>query len=101
MKNYAVIRINGRQYKVSENDEILVPGKYDEKSDAEVLLRVKDNNVLLGKPVIDKLSFKLKLIEDNIKGKKIDVLKYKAKSRYRKKIGFRSVSSKLQVEKLD
>lgn len=101
MENYAIIRIKGNQYKVKKGDEILVLGSFDEKVEPELLLKVMDGKVTIGKPTIKKHSIKLKVIEENIKGKKIEVLKFKAKSRYRKKIGFRSKSTKLLVEKID
>jgi large subunit ribosomal protein L21 len=99
MKDYAVIRIKGNQYKVSDGDEILVEGTYDQKARAETLLKVKNDKVIVGKPSISKLIPKLKVIE-NLKGKKIDVVKYRAKSPYRRKMGFRPVLTKLLVEKV-
>lgn len=100
MNNYAVIKINKEQYKVSEGDEILVPGTLSEKPEIDFILRVKDGKVVIGKPNIEKLSLKFKVIGENVKGEKINVLKYKAKSRYRKRIGFRSVSTKILIEKI-
>lgn len=100
MKDYAIIRIRGNQYKVSEGDEILVPGTCDEKVETEFLLRVIGDKVTFGKPLIGKLSVNFKIVEEKLKGKKIEVMKYKAKSRYRKKIGFRSISTKLLLNKL-
>ncbi|SRR4030042_6462095 len=101
MNDYAIIKVKGRQYKVSKGDEILVPGSCDEKVEVKLLLRVKEGRVYIGKPFINEASLKFKVVTENIKGKKIDVIKYKAKSRYRKKAGFRSLSTKLLLEKLD
>jgi large subunit ribosomal protein L21 len=101
MNDYAVIKIKGIQYKVSKGEEILIPGTCDEKVKTETLLRVNDDKVSIGKPSITKLSCKLKVITEGVRGEKINVLKYKAKSRYRKRIGFRSISTKLLVEKID
>lgn len=101
MNNYAVIKIRGKQYKVTEGSEILISGTCDEKVKTEILLNVKDGNVVIGKPFITKTSINLKVIENKVKGEKIMVSKYKAKSRYRKKIGFRSVSTKLLINKIN
>ncbi len=38
------------------------------------------------------------IVEELVKGTKIDVIKYKAKSRYRKKIGFRPQFSRILIE---
>lgn len=100
MKDYAVIKIRGKQYKISTGDEILVSGTCDEKEKTDVLLAVKDGKVTIGKPVIDDSVVKYKVVEEKVKGEKVEVFKYKAKSRYRKKMGFRSVSTKLLVEKI-
>ena len=101
MDKYAVIRIKKNQYILEEGDSFLVPGICNEKVESETLLLVKDGKVSIGKPVLDKVSLKFKVIEEKVKGDKINVLKYKAKSRYRKKFGFRSISTKLLLEKIN
>ncbi len=90
---YAVIRIAGRQLKVNEGQEIKVTAP--EQSEAEVLLKVSDDKVDIGEPV---LATKAKLEMLGIeKGKKIDILRFKAKSRYSKHTGFRSLLRKYKV----
>jgi len=96
MAKYAVIRLNGRQYKVSEKEEILVD-KLGENINPEVLMVVDEEKVLIGKPEVKGAKVVLKKIGDE-KGEKIDVIKYKAKSRYRKHIGFRPQYSRIRVE---
>ncbi|SRR3989344_7396068 len=100
MKTYAVLRIRGKQYKVTEGDKILVQGKPSKEYDPEVLLVVADGKVVIGKPLISGAKLKIKDLQEEVKGEKLHVFKYKAKSRYRKKIGFRSASIRLQVEKI-
>ena len=98
MAKYAVIRLNGHQYKVSEKEEFLVD-KVVGEPDPEILLVADGEKVKVGKPKVVGAKVTLKKVED-IKGEKIDVLKYKAKSRYRKKIGFRPLYSRLLVAKI-
>jgi large subunit ribosomal protein L21 len=100
MGKYAVIRIKGTQYKVSEGDEILVGKLGDAKLKAEVLLFSDGGKVKIGKPALKDIKVKLKIMEKKIKGKKLYVKTFKAKSRYRRKIGFRPIYTKLQVEKI-
>lgn len=100
MAKYAVIRIKGHQYKVSEKDEILVDYLKGEKSVAEVLLVADGEKVTVGKPLVKSVSVKLKVLGEMEKGQKIEVFKYKAKSRYRKHTGFRPKYSRLLVEKI-
>ena len=97
---YAVIRIKGNQYKVSEGKEILVDRIGGTKVEPEVLLLVTDGKVAVGRPKVSSAKVKLKVMNAEEKGKKMTVLKYKAKSRYRRKRGFRPVYTRLLVEKI-
>lgn len=97
MTKYAVVKIGGRQYKVSEGEEIIVDKVVD--LNPEILLVVDGDKVKIGKPKVPGAKIMLKKLED-LKGDKIDVLKYKAKSRYRKHIGFRPQLTKLIIEKI-
>ncbi len=93
---YAVIRLNGRQYKVKEGDFFLTDKIIAKKIEPEVLLFKSESELKVGAPVIDGVKVKLEVVGDE-KGKKIHVFKYKAKSRYRKKIGSRSRYTRLKV----
>ena len=97
---YAVVWIGGRQYKVSEGDEILVDKLSNSKIDPKVLLVSDEEEISLGKPSLPGTRVKVKLLKEEEKGKKIKVFKYKAKSRYRKHMGFRPVYSRLLIEKI-
>ena len=98
--NYAVIKIQGHQYKVEEGQELLVDKINTKKPEFDVLLVSNKDKVKVGKPIVKGSSVKLKMLEKEVKGEKLHVTKYKAKSRYRKKIGFKPVYSKLLVEKV-
>lgn len=100
MSKYAVIKINKNQYKVSEKEEILIDKLNDKKPSCEVLLAVEGEKVMIGKPKVKGAEVKLKSLKDFEKGSKLYVSKYKAKSRYRKKIGFRPFYTRLLVEKI-
>lgn len=90
---YAVIRMGGRQLKVKEGQEIKVTAS--EQAEAEVLLKVSDDQVDIGEPV---LATKAKLEMLGVeKGKKLDILRFKAKSRYSRHTGFRPVLRKFKV----
>lgn len=64
-----------------------------------------DQELLVDRPRVDAVLFPEKAkvtIKDLgvVKGKKVRVAKYKAKSRYRKVRGFRSVYHKIKIEKI-
>ena len=95
---YAVIRIKGRQFKVTEGEEILIDKLSDKKPVAEVLL-VSNGKVKVGKPEVKGAKVTLKVLEDE-KGEKLQVTTYKSKSRYRKKKGFRHQYTRIKVDKI-
>ena len=98
MSKYAVIKIQGHQYKVAEKEEILVDLLGKTKPEAEVLLIADDGKVKVGKPTIKEAKVTLKIVEPEVKGTKLYVSKFKAKSRERRRIGFRPKYTKLQVQ---
>lgn len=101
MAKYAVIRVGGKQYVVSEGQEILVDKIVDLKAlSPEVLLIADGDKVEVGKPVLTKTGLKFKVVTELEKGEKIEIYKFKAKSRYRKHIGFRAQYTRLLIEKI-
>ncbi|MEX2013150.1 MAG: 50S ribosomal protein L21 [Candidatus Levyibacteriota bacterium] len=101
---YAVIKTGGKQYRVSAGD-VLEIAKLPQDADStitfeDVLLLVSDSAVKIGKPTLASVKVKAKLLEQK-KGEKIDVYKFKAKARYRRKIGFRELLSKVVIEKIE
>jgi len=100
MDKYAVIRLNGKQYKIEEKEEFLLDGFNGGKLSPEVLLIADGEKIKVGKPVVKGAKVSLKVIDKEVKGKKVTILKYKAKSRYRRKSGFRPKYTLVSVEKI-
>jgi large subunit ribosomal protein L21 len=99
---YAVIKLNGHQYRVEENEEISVD-RLDEKEGKEfeipeVLLVVDDDKVEIGQPLVKKTKIKAKVLA-HLKGEKLRVARFRAKSRYRRVVGFRPSLTKIQIGK--
>lgn len=97
---YAIVKINGHQYRVTENQEIKVdsmPLKENEEIlIKEVLLVVNDDNsVKIGTPYLEE-GIKAKVIA-HTKGEKIRVARFHAKARYRKVTGFRASLTTLLI----
>ncbi len=97
---YAIIRLLGKQYKVEEGREFTIQSLKGKDPQPEVLLLVSDKNVNVGTPLVDKAKIVLKVVTEKEKGEKITVQTYKAKSRYRRKIGFRPTQTRLLVESI-
>lgn len=101
IEKFAVIRIQGKQYRVTEGEEILVDKINDlTKIEPEVLLFVEGDKVEIGDPVLKKAKVKIKVLAELEKGVKVDIFKYKAKSRERRHIGFRAQHTRLLIEKI-
>ena len=99
--DYAVIKTGGKQYRVSTGD-ILEIDKLPQLKESvvtfeDVLLWVAGDQVKIGKPVLSDVKVKAKILEQK-KGEKIRVSKFKAKSRYRRAIGFRPLLTKVVIE---
>jgi large subunit ribosomal protein L21 len=96
---YAVIKNGGHQYKVSEG-QILEVEKLDSDGKSyifeEVLLTVDGDKVAIGTPFVADMKVYAEVIGD-IKGDKIEVFKYKSKSRYRKHTGHRQKYTQVKI----
>ena len=97
---YAIIKTGGKQYKVAEGD-ILNVEKLNAKKGAEVvfdevLAIVNDGEVTVGKPFINGAKVTA-TVEDQGKGEKILVFKYRAKVNYRKRMGHRQPYTAVKI----
>ena len=99
----AVIVTGGKQYTVSEGDVLFI-----EKLNAEAESTVKFDQVLavldgenskVGTPVVEGASVEAKVVKIG-KGKKITILRYKAKKNEKKKIGHRQPYTKVEITKI-
>ena len=100
---YAVVQIQGKQYTVKENDEIVVDrldsDSTQEVTFSEVLLVRDEKNITVGTPTVPNASV-VATVKDHHKGEKIRVATYKSKSRYRKVKGHRSLQTTLVIKKI-
>ena len=97
---YAIIKTGGKQYKVAEGDILNVEKLNAEKGAEvvfdEVLAIVNDGEVTVGKPFINGAKVTA-TVEDQGKGDKILVFKYKAKANYRKRAGHRQPYTAVKI----
>ncbi len=102
-EKFAVIMISGAQLKVSEGKQYEVNKLKGEKGDKleikEVLLSHDGKDTKVGTPYIKDSKVTLEILSQK-KGKKIDGLKFKAKSRYRRRYGFRPEITRVVVKKI-
>ena len=98
---YAIIETGGKQYKVSEGDELFIE-KLNLSEDAsevvfdKVLAIGNDDSVTVGAPYVEGAAVKAKFIK-NGKGKKIVVFTYKPKKNEKRKMGHRQPYTKVEI----
>jgi large subunit ribosomal protein L21 len=99
----AIIQTGGKQYLVEEGKEIEIEKIKNVDTQKiefkDVLLYADDKNFLLGKPKLDNVSVIGRLIKE--KKNKVVVLKYKPKTRYRKKKGYKKITWQVRIEKIN
>jgi len=97
---YAVAALQGHQYKFSEGDVLtvdLMEKEVGNKFSLEnVLLVVNDDKISIGSPIVEKSEVIAEVIKHK-RGEKIRVAKFKAKSRYRRVMGFRAEQTDLKI----
>ncbi|HEY4506179.1 MAG TPA: 50S ribosomal protein L21 [Candidatus Paceibacterota bacterium] len=103
---FAIIKTGGKQYRVSEGDTIKVE-KLSTKDKAlkpgdkivfdEVLLFDNGNDTKLGGPTVSGVLVEGELVEEG-RSKKITIIKFKNKTRYRRKKGHRQHYAKVRIQ---
>ena len=97
---YAVLKTGGKQYKVSENDVIIVERLTAESGSKisldEILLIGDGRNTTVGTPVIEGASVAAEILEHK-RGEKITVFKKKRRKNYRRTMGHRQELTVLRI----
>lgn len=91
----AVIRLNGKQHTV-KSGSILKLDRISKDAGVEVLLWQEGDVLEIGTPVLADRKVEFSILEDKL-DKKINVSRFKAKSRYRKHKGHRQPISVVKV----
>ena len=98
----AIIVTGGKQYTVAEGDVLYIE-KLEAEAEAtvkfDVLAVLDGENSKIGAPVVEGAVVEAKVVK-NGKGKKIHILKYKAKKGEKKKIGHRQPYTKVEITKI-
>ncbi|MBI3954567.1 50S ribosomal protein L21 [Candidatus Collierbacteria bacterium] len=100
----AVIKIGAKQYLVHPGDKVKTEKvdlkEKDKLSVKDVLLLQQEDKTLVGTPFVEGASVDL-ILDKNAKDEKIRVVKFKAKSRYRRTTGHRQSVSFFTVSSLN
>ena len=97
----AVIKTGGKQYLVEEGDVISVEKLEIEAGKTlqlETLMKADGDKLELGTPALSGM-VSAEVVEHG-RGKKIEIVKYKAKSRYTRRTGHRQAFTKIKITKI-
>ena len=96
--SYAIISLGGKQYRVQEGERLLVdrvPTEEGKTFHPEVLMIGGDGNIDLA----PKVQVTAKVVGSQL-GEKIRIGKYKAKTGYRRRTGFRAKLSQIEIQSI-
>lgn len=102
---YAIVEIkSGVQEKVTEGENILVPGNIGEEGKEVTFERVMffrdGDNIKIGEPILNDVKVTGKILQQK-KGDKVRVFKIHSKKNYRRRIGARSIFTEVKIEKIN
>ena len=95
----AVVKISGKQYLVSEKESLqvdLLP-EGTKVLTLDALLVIDGDKIKVGTPTVKGSSVKAKVIEAEVKGDKLRVIRYKSKKRVHKETGHRQKYTKIEI----
>ena len=95
----AVVKISGKQYLVSEKESLLVDllPEGTKELTLDALLVIDGDKTKVGTPTVKGAVVKAKVVEAEVKGDKIRVIRYKAKKRVHKENGHRQKYTKIEI----
>ena len=100
---YAVIRTGGKQHRISPGQRLRVerlPGEVGDRITFDDVLMVNGGGeVSVGSPVLDGASITAEVVGQT-RARKINVFKYKAKTRYRRLRGHRQLQTDLRIAEI-
>ena len=102
---YAIVEINGQQFKATEGAKLFVHHMKDAQQGQsvefeKVLLVDNDGAVKVGAPTVDGAKVVCEVVNPLVKGDKVIVFKMKRRKDYRKKNGHRAQFTQVEVKQV-
>lgn len=100
---YAIVEINGQQFKAEEGKKLFVHHIKDVEAGAtveydKVLLVDKDGAITVGAPTVEGAKVVVEVVNPLVKGDKVIVFKMKRRKDYRKKNGHRAQFTEVAIK---
>ncbi len=98
----AVIKVGGKQYIVAEKETLLVDRLPDGTKELalDALLTIDGDKTEVGAPLVKGVKVSAKVVDAEVKGEKIRVIRYKAKKRVHKENGHRQKYSRIEISSI-
>lgn len=98
----AVIQVGGKQYIVTEKETLLVDRLQDgtKELSLEPLMVFDEKDATVGTPVVAGAKVTATVVEPEVKGEKIRVIRFESKKRVHKVNGHRQRYSKIEISKI-
>lgn len=98
----AVIKVGGKQYLVAEKETLLVDRLPDGTKELtlDALLTIDGDKTEVGTPLVSGVKVSAKVVEAEVKGDKLRIIRYKAKKRVHKETGHRQKYSKIEISSI-
>ncbi len=95
----AVVKVGGKQYIVREKETLLVDRLPDGTKELtlDVLMLVDGDNSSVGTPFVKGASVKATVVDEEVKGDKLRIIRYKSKKRVHTETGHRQKYSRIEV----
>lgn len=95
----AVIKTGGKQYLVTEKETLLVDllPEGTKELTLDALLTIDGEKTTVGKPTVSGVKVSAKVVEPEVKGDKLRVIRYKSKKRVHKETGHRQKYSQIEI----
>ncbi|MEL6525058.1 MAG: 50S ribosomal protein L21 [Chloroflexota bacterium] len=101
---YAIINVAGRQYRAVEGQYIDVNRLPNEEGEEitidEVLLVSNDDSTTIGTPLVDGATVTA-TVEQQFRGEKLIVYKYRQRTSYRRKKGHRQYHTRIRINSIN
>jgi len=95
----AVVKVGGKQFIVTEKETLLVDLLQEGTKELtlDALLVIDGDKVSVGTPTVKGAVVTAKVVDDEVKGEKVRVIRYKSKKRVHKENGHRQKYSRIEI----
>jgi large subunit ribosomal protein L21 len=95
----AVVRVGGKQYIVTEKETLLVDRLPDGTKELtlDTLMVFDDKTAQIGTPLVKDVTIKAKVLEPEVKGDKLRIIRFKSKKRVNTQTGHRQQYSRIEI----